>query len=67
MTNCGASFKGCISEIAPIPKAQGALKKGGCESYKSHEISKFAVRPCLLIIAEATPTKSHEHGCLNMD
>ena len=33
---------------------------------KSQEIKEFAVRLCHLVMSEATPTKSHQHDCLNM-
>lgn len=33
---------------------------------KSQEIKEFAVRLCHLIVSEATPTRSHQHDCLNL-
>lgn len=33
---------------------------------KSQEIKEFAVRLCHLVVSEATPTRSHQHDCLNL-
>lgn len=60
------SSSGFIYETIPAPKAQGILQKIEQKDCKSQGIRECAVRVCLLIMSEATPIKSRQHGCLIM-
>ena len=60
------SSSGFIYKTVPAPKAQGTLQKREQKDCKSQGIRECAVRVCLLVMSEATPIKSHQHGCLNM-
>lgn len=40
---------------------------GGERDCENSRIRDFAVRPCLLVMSEATSIKSHQHDSLHMD
>lgn len=60
------SSSGFIYETIPAPKARGILQKIEQKDCKIQGIRECAVRVCLLVMSEATPIKSHQHGCLIM-
>lgn len=54
-----------IYKITSALQVQGTLGQRRQEHCKSQRSGEFNVRVCLLVMSEATPRKSHQHGCLN--
>lgn len=46
------------------PKAQGILQERRQRDCKSQRLRELAVRLCLLVTSEVTPTEFHQHDCL---
>lgn len=55
-----ASANGDIYRTVPVPKAQGVLQEMGNIVRGRLRIRDLAVRPCLLVMLESIPIKSHQ-------
>ena len=54
-----------LKVTTPTLKTKESLWKRGWKDCKSQKIREFSMRSSLLVLTEATPTKSHQHDYLN--
>jgi hypothetical protein len=61
------SYNGYIFKILPHLRLREQFwKRRRQKDCKSQRIRDFGVRLCLLVMSEAKPIESHQHGCPNM-